>query len=308
MSNVSFFSCEFRRKSPSGIRTARRLLKHLRCQTHKRSSSSWGHDSCQRLSLLIGLRLARSPTSSIDGLSVHRHKSESENRQRDSRALVFFRGLPRCQGGKATSPCRISAPSIQPATHILIELQWPLHVQKITSTNAIKCRKSICGLLLALRMLQGSVIGFRASRYCMAATGHPVGLTLDTIVLATDFSPASEKAAGYAKALARHFSSNLTLAHVIDTSIAIPPADATRALLIDEMRDTSAENLARLLNAMTSAGVRASAHTLEAEYPAEALVGFAMGLGAHLIVEGTRARHGFSGAVLGSRAEEIIRH
>lgn len=142
----------------------------------------------------------------------------------------------------------------------------------------------------------------------MAATGHPVGLTLDTIVLATDFSPASEKAAGYAKALARHFSSNLTLAHVIDTSIAIPPADATRAPLIDEMRDTSAENLARLLNAMTSAGVRASAHTLEAEYPAEALVGFAKGIGAHLIVEGTRARHGFSRAVLGSRAEEIIRH
>jgi nucleotide-binding universal stress UspA family protein len=112
----------------------------------------------------------------------------------------------------------------------------------------------------------------------MAATGQQVGLTLDTIVLATDFSSASEKAAGYAEALAKHFSSNLTLAHVIDMSVAIPPADATGAPLIDEMRDTSAENLARLVNAMTSAGVRASAHTLEAENPAEALVGFAKDL------------------------------
>src|ERR1700722_19198839 len=174
--------------------------------------------------------------------------------------------------------------------------------------NALKCRMSICGPLLALRMLQGAVIEFRASRYCVAATARQVGLTLNTIVLATDFSPASEKAAGYAQALARHFSSNLTLAHVIDMSVAIPPADATRAPLIDEMRDTSAENLARLLNAMTSAGVRASAHSLEAENPAEALVGFAMGLGAHIIVAGPQARHGLSRAVLGSCVEEVIRH
>jgi nucleotide-binding universal stress UspA family protein len=142
----------------------------------------------------------------------------------------------------------------------------------------------------------------------MAVTEHQIGLTLDTIVLATDFSPASEKAAGYAQALAKHFSSSLTLAHVIDLSVAFPPADATGAPLIDEMRDTSADNLARLFNAMTSAGVRASVHTLEAENPAEALVGFAKGLGAHLIVEGTRAPHGLRRAVLGSCVGEVIRH
>jgi nucleotide-binding universal stress UspA family protein len=43
-----------------------------------------------------------------------------------------------------------------------------------------------------------------------------VGLSLDRIVLATDFSPVSEKAVGYAQGLAKRFCSSLSLVHVID--------------------------------------------------------------------------------------------
>jgi nucleotide-binding universal stress UspA family protein len=135
-----------------------------------------------------------------------------------------------------------------------------------------------------------------------------VGLSLDRIVLATDFSPVSEKAAGYAQGLAKRFCSSLSLVHVIDLSVATRSECEAVGLAIDEIRHVTAENQERLLSDMTSAGVRTTAHTLESHNPAAALVGFAKELRADLIVTGTNARHGLSKAILGSCAEGIIRH
>ena len=142
----------------------------------------------------------------------------------------------------------------------------------------------------------------------MPVIGDQVGLTLDRIVLATDFSPSAEKAAGYAQGLARRFSSSLSLAHVVDLSIAMRSEAAALGLPFDEVRRESAENQERLLNEMTSAGVRTTAHTLESRNPAASLVGFAKELRADLIISGTNARHGVSKVLLGSCAEGIIRH
>lgn len=142
----------------------------------------------------------------------------------------------------------------------------------------------------------------------MPVIGDQVGIALDRIVLATDFSPVSEKAAGYAQGLAKRFSSTLTLAHVVDLSVATRSEEAVVGLPIDEMRHEGAENQERLLNDMTSAGVRTTAHTLESHNPAASIVGFARELRADLIVTGTNARHGLSKAILGSCAEGIIRH
>jgi nucleotide-binding universal stress UspA family protein len=142
----------------------------------------------------------------------------------------------------------------------------------------------------------------------MPVIGDQVGLILDRIVLATDFSPVAEKAAGYAQGLAKRFSSSLTLAHVVDLSVATRSEQAIVGLPIDKMRHESAENQERLLNDMTWAGVRTTAHTLESHNPAAALVGFAKELRADLIVTGTNARHGLTKAVLGSFAEAVIQH
>ncbi|MBW4028955.1 MAG: universal stress protein, partial [Acidobacteria bacterium] len=133
-----------------------------------------------------------------------------------------------------------------------------------------------------------------------------VGLTLDRIVFATDFSPSAQRAEGYALGLAKRFSSTLSLTHVARLPIAScpePPAPAFEA-----MRRTSVVNQERLLREMTSAGVRTVAHTLEARNPAEAIVCFANELRADLIVTGTTQPHGLDRAVHGSCAEEIIRH
>jgi nucleotide-binding universal stress UspA family protein len=142
----------------------------------------------------------------------------------------------------------------------------------------------------------------------MPVISDQIGLTLDRIVLATDFSPVAEKAAGYAQALAKRFSSSLTLTHVVDLSVATLSEEAVVGLPIDEMRYETAENQDRLLCDMTLAGVRATAHTVESHNPAATLVGFAKEIRADMIVTGTNARHGLSKAIHGSFAEGVIRH
>ncbi len=142
----------------------------------------------------------------------------------------------------------------------------------------------------------------------MPVIGDQVGLTLDRIVLATDFSPVSEMAADYAQGLSKRFASSLSLVHIVDISVASRPEYAVMGLPIDDMRHASAENQERLLNEMTSAGVRTTAHILESHDPSASLVGFAKELRADLIVTGTNARSGLSKMILGSRAEAIIRH
>ena len=46
-----------------------------------------------------------------------------------------------------------------------------------------------------------------------------VSVSVKNILLATDFSPVSEKAASYARALALNFRSSVDIAHVFDPSL-----------------------------------------------------------------------------------------
>lgn len=131
---------------------------------------------------------------------------------------------------------------------------------------------------------------------------------IDRIVLATDLSPVSETAIAYARALAKRFSANLTLAHVVDLSVAARSEKAVVQIPKDDIRRDSSEHLERLLNDLASTGIRATAHTLEAHNPAAAIVGLSEQLKADLIVAGTHSRHGLSKAIMGSCAEGIIRH
>lgn len=142
----------------------------------------------------------------------------------------------------------------------------------------------------------------------MPVIGDQIGLTLDRIVLATDFTPASEKAATYALGLAKRFASTLTLVHIIDLSATARSEQTIAGLPFDQIRHHSAENQERLLSEITMAGVRATAQTLEGHVPAASIVNFATELRADLVVTGTNGRHGLSKAILGSCAEGIIRH
>jgi nucleotide-binding universal stress UspA family protein len=142
----------------------------------------------------------------------------------------------------------------------------------------------------------------------MPVIGDQIGLSIDRVVLATDFSPASEGATDYAKVIAKRFSSTLTVANVVDLSVATRSEKAVVGLPIDDLHRTSGENLERLLNELTVEGVRVVAQSLEAHNPAAAIVGLSEQVHADLIVTGTHSRHGLSKAILGSCSEGIIRH
>ena len=141
----------------------------------------------------------------------------------------------------------------------------------------------------------------------MPVIGDQIGLTLDRIVLATDFSPSAEKAAGYAQALAKRFASSVSLAHVVDESIFHRVEATATGVSMDEIRRANAESQERLLSEFTWDGVRTSAHTMESDNASTAVAAFARDIRANLIVAGTSARHGASRALLGSCAEGIIR-
>ena len=140
----------------------------------------------------------------------------------------------------------------------------------------------------------------------MPVIQNEIGLTLDKIIIATDFTPESEKALAYGRALALEFASRVTLAHVIDLSVATPADSAVVGFPIDKMRHASAENMERTLDNLGFEGVTAQGKTLEAHDPARAIVELSEKMDADLLVVGTHHRHGLSKLILGSCSEGII--
>ncbi len=130
-------------------------------------------------------------------------------------------------------------------------------------------------------------------------------IAIQTIILATDFSPASEKAAAYAKALAHRFGSTVELAHVIDLSVASNSEAALVGLSVDEMRREGKEKLNQLLN--TFSGTHTRIKELEAFSLPSAILSLVKDSEANLIVMGTASKHGLEKLMLGSTAETVIR-
>lgn len=133
-------------------------------------------------------------------------------------------------------------------------------------------------------------------------------LTLKRIVVATDFKPEAEAATEYAGLLAKHFSSNLTLAHVVDLSLATRSETTVAGWPLKEMRHDGAENLDRTVNQLTGLGFGVRGKQLEAHNPAAALVKLSNEIDADLLVMGTSSRHGLTKLVVGSCAEGVIHH
>lgn len=142
----------------------------------------------------------------------------------------------------------------------------------------------------------------------MSVTGDEINLIVERILLATDFSMASEVAANYARAIAKRFSSTVTLTNVIDLSIASRSEVAVAGQLIAEMRRDSSENLERLAKDFSSSGVRVNTQTLESRDTASSIVSLAEEQAFDLIILGTHARRGLIKLILDSCAEGVIRH
>ena len=126
------------------------------------------------------------------------------------------------------------------------------------------------------------------------------------ILLATDFSPASEAALPYALTIARHYGSELFIAHVIPPEFADLIAPEWAPTIRQEARRFAQQNMERFLSAGREWGV--SCQPLIGEGAIwDVLQDMIQQNGLDLIVLGTHGRRGLRKLLLGSVAEEVFR-
>ena len=142
----------------------------------------------------------------------------------------------------------------------------------------------------------------------MLAAGKAVGLTIDNIVVATDFGPAAEAATEYATSIAKHFSSKLTLVNVVDLSVATRSEAAMAGWPLEQMREDSAANMERTLSKLRDERINVRGKKLESHTPDAAIVSLSERIDPDLLIIGTSSRHGLSKLMLGSCAEGVIHH
>ncbi|WP_035355407.1 universal stress protein [Edaphobacter aggregans] len=95
---------------------------------------------------------------------------------------------------------------------------------------------------------------------------EPVVVAIKKILLATDFSPSSEKAVSYARALALRFSSTVEIAHVFDPSIVTSYEEAIIGLPVNERRRIANEILDRLRDDLSASGIKTRTTMPEGPY------------------------------------------
>jgi nucleotide-binding universal stress UspA family protein len=139
----------------------------------------------------------------------------------------------------------------------------------------------------------------------MPVIGNRPEISLDDIVFATDFSPASQRAETYAAQIARRYGSRLHIVTVVDLNIPIPAGDGTCVLPVQAMLEARRAQLDALVPRLP--GIHSVLHVAESFSVAQAILNVATECGANLIVMGTTSKGALKKLVLGSVAEEVIR-
>ncbi len=131
-------------------------------------------------------------------------------------------------------------------------------------------------------------------------------LSLKTLLVATDFSSASENALRFATNLSRVYGAKLVLAHVVP-----PPQEAvTEHRICDhdaKLRSETEARLAKMADFESFAGVEHEELILEGN-PQAAVTDLIRKRDADLVILGTHGRTGLRDLLMGSVAESIFRH
>ena len=126
-------------------------------------------------------------------------------------------------------------------------------------------------------------------------------IALRNILVATDFSEASEAALLYGQAIARQFGATLHVFHALDNVF-------MRAIMADPhvVRASVTRRLQERLG--EDRGVLAGHAIVEvSDHPADSIVAYARAAEVDLIITGTHGRTGLAHALIGSVAEQIVR-
>jgi nucleotide-binding universal stress UspA family protein len=151
-------------------------------------------------------------------------------------------------------------------------------------------------------MLQEQGVAAAAARVTIPATQ----VSFSKIMVATDFSPASERALKYAISIARRFRSKIYLSHVITLDGYPMIAPEIAAKTIDASRGEAEENFARLVESGGLHGIDYHTNILEGAFwpTLDSLINEYK---IDLLVLGTRGLGDVKKVILGSGAEEAFR-
>lgn len=128
---------------------------------------------------------------------------------------------------------------------------------------------------------------------------------LETILLATDGSPASEPASGQAIDLATQVEARLLVVSVL--SAASRPSEASPDPAVADSRDSLTAKAQSIVQRAKAAGANAAFLVWEGE-PGEAIVAAADAEDADLIIVGSHGRSGVSRFLIGSVSDYVVRH
>ncbi len=151
-------------------------------------------------------------------------------------------------------------------------------------------------------MLQEHAVVAAAARVTTPATQ----VSFSKIMVATDFSPASERALEYAISIARRFGSKIYLSHVITLDGYPMIAPEIAAKTIEASRGEAEENFARIVESGGLHGIEYHANILEGAFwpTLDSLIDEYK---IDLLVLGTRGLGDVKKVILGSGAEEAFR-
>jgi nucleotide-binding universal stress UspA family protein len=135
---------------------------------------------------------------------------------------------------------------------------------------------------------------------------NPVAVKFERILVPTDFSEISQRALDYAKVIAKQGNSELLLVHVNPPIDFITPPEAAW-IDASEVQSVQEEQLEQSGAALRSEGFRAQAISVTGPLYDE-LLSTVKQYKVDLIVLGTHGKKGLERLLLGSDAEEVLRH
>jgi nucleotide-binding universal stress UspA family protein len=132
------------------------------------------------------------------------------------------------------------------------------------------------------------------------------------ILVPLDFSPPSDRALAYARALSEEFGAPLYLLHVIEDRLMTGPWPAEVYLgelpkLREDLVKEAERRMLTSLESLAAEGIQATGEVLIGG-PSHVIIEQANNVNADLIVMGTHGRTGITHLLIGSVAERVIRH
>jgi nucleotide-binding universal stress UspA family protein len=142
-----------------------------------------------------------------------------------------------------------------------------------------------------------------------SAPKQPSAISLNNVLYATDFSATSESAFPYATAICRRFDSTMHLAHVLsDTNVLLMTGGVDYVSVGTMYKDARSEAREKIQQLTTRLGkIPYQTYLLPGQVWTN-LSGIVRERNIDLIVLGTHGRSGFGKLLLGSVAEDILRH